>query len=221
MGILKTAGLIFAGVVVVGAIAGKSEQSTASGTRPPAPSQAVHVAAQTAAPSAEVQKVSVAPEIVVPAMPADQSALVQINQVVREKLRAATNDLQKGALRPWRSKATCMNIKTTTAKNWVGTLDTLTTNNDGKGVVKIVIGEDLAVKTWNNALSDIGSDTLIEPGSSLYEKIESLNEGDTVIFSGHFFQSDVDCLHEGSVTLSGSLSDPEYIMKFEDIRKAN
>lgn len=207
----KTAAVILSGVVVVYAM-GLAEKTKQSRT------QVAGVAAVAAAP---VAGNTVTPRVVAPAMPTDQSALVQINQAVHEKLRAATNDLQKGALRPWRGKATCMNIKTTAAKDWVGTLEMLSTNNDGKGVVKIVIGDDLAVKTWNNALSDVGSDTLIEPGSSLYEKIVSLNEGDTVVFSGHFFQSDVDCLQEGSVTLSGSLSDPEYIMRFDDIRKAN
>ncbi len=227
MGILKAVGLVFVGLCVVGAIVGKDEKPSQS--RPTATvAPAAQVASVAAAPVAQVAQAAViAPAPVVarikaaPKMPADQDALVQINQMVRVKWKEAGNDLQRGALRPWRSKATCLNIKTTAAKNWVGTLETLSTNNDGKGVVSIKIGDDIAVKTWNNSLSDIASDTLIDPSSSLYQQIATLNEGDTVIFSGRFFQSDVDCLQEGSVTLSGSLSDPEYIMKFEDIRKAN
>jgi hypothetical protein len=77
----------------------------------------------------------------------------------------------------------------------------------------------LYVKTWNNSLSDIGADTLVEPGSRLFGSLGKLNIADRVKFSGEFLASKVDCVKEASMSLQGSMSKPEYLMRFSTVEK--
>ena len=56
--------------------------------------------------------------------------------------------------------------------------------------------------------------TLIEPGMELFSRLSSLKVGDRVKFSGLFFESNTDCVFELSMTLGGSMGDPDFIMRF-------
>ena len=100
---------------------------------------------------------------------------------------------------------------------WVGTVSKLSSNGDGKGVMSIKVGKDIYVETWNNEVSDIGDQTLIEPGSALYRKAITLSVGQRVAFSGTFMSSDVDCVREKSLTLDGSMTEPAYTFRFYDL----
>jgi TonB family protein len=72
--------------------------------------------------------------------------------------------------------------------------------------------------TWNNDISDMADNTLIDPGSPLFQTASSMKPGQTVQFSGHFFSgSEGECLKEGSITLSGKLREPEFIFQFSSI----
>jgi hypothetical protein len=73
------------------------------------------------------------------------------------------------------------------------------------------------VQTWNNALSDIEDDTLIDPKSALFAKASALSVGQEVTFSGAFRPYTTDCIREGSLTLSGSITEPEFIFRFSDV----
>lgn len=104
------------------------------------------------------------------------------------------------------------------ANDWIGTVEKVDSNSDGKGVLKIAIAEDISVRTWNNALSDMGSETLIEPGSPVFEAASAMKRGQRVAFSGTFFRgSDGDCLAESSLSLRGKLEEPEFIFRFSAI----
>jgi len=104
------------------------------------------------------------------------------------------------------------------AEDWVGRITNLTTNTDGFGVVEVAIGTDIRVKTWNNNFSDNFHRTLLKPGSAVFKKLAALKEGNRIKFSGRFFPSDIDCIHEASLTLHGSMRDPEFIMRFAEVR---
>lgn len=103
--------------------------------------------------------------------------------------------------------------------DWIGKVTTLTTNGDGKGVIEVSISDHVTIKTWNNSLSDIADETLIEPGSSVFSQLGELHNGDKVKFSGGLISAPTDCFKEGSVTLHGSMSDPEFILRFSRIEK--
>jgi hypothetical protein len=135
----------------------------------------------------------------------------------RENYNGAPNDMAKGAARPARAKEICSELKSLSADNWTGVVSSQSSNGDGKGVLSIAIGPSIYLKTWNNSFSDTGSSTLIEPESPLFAKAVALKVGSPVRFSGRFIANDVDCVKEGSVGLSGSLTEPEYIFRFGDI----
>lgn len=149
--------------------------------------------------------------------PAEQIAFVQAVEKARQQYDSGGNDLQKGAARPARAKALCAAMKTPRIASWVGTLDTVTTNSDGKGVIHISIAKDLTLGTWNNSISDTGSNTLIEPDSELYQSLLGLKKGQYVRASGTLFSSSSDCYRETSLTMAGSLSDPVFLMKFSRV----
>jgi hypothetical protein len=81
---------------------------------------------------------------------------------------------------------------------WVGTITELSTNNDGRGVISLRIGDKVQLKTWNNAVSDTFDRTLLIPGSPLYQKAITLRIGQRVSISGTFVQDEKDCVRESS-----------------------
>jgi hypothetical protein len=134
---------------------------------------------------------------------------------------AGNNDMAKGAARPARAKEICTAVRPGRVSGWIGTVETLSSNNDGKGVLSVRVGPDVHVKTWNNSLSDIGDNTLIEPGSPIFQQATALTVGQTVRFSGTFLRSDADCIREASMTLVGSISSPEFVFRFSEIEPIN
>ncbi|WP_051448388.1 hypothetical protein [Bradyrhizobium sp. WSM1417] len=150
-------------------------------------------------------------------MPDSERQFIAAVQRAREVYRAATNDMARGAARPLRAKDLCSILRPLTARNWVGQVTMLSTNSDGKGVLEILIEKDIVVKTWNNVLADTGDETLIDPASSLFSTASALTVGSRVLFSGSFRPSSVDCVKEGSLTMRGSLTAPEFIIRFSDV----
>lgn len=127
------------------------------------------------------------------------------------------NELQKSRTRNNRKQA-LQQLKNRSVINWIGTIDSLQTNSEGKAIVSIKINDNLSVKTWNNAFSDLGSNTLIPMDSALYKKLETnVKKGSKVRFSGSLFSGNEDYYEETSVSESGSMLDPEFLIKFSDI----
>lgn len=150
--------------------------------------------------------------------PSAEARLIEIVSAAQTESRRAENDMQRGGIKAKRDKALCEAITTLAANDWIGTVEKVDSNSDGKGVLEIAIAEDITVKTWNNALSDMSSETLIEPGSPVFEAASAMKRGQRVAFSGTFFRgSDGDCLDEGSLSLRGKLQEPEFIFRFSAI----
>jgi hypothetical protein len=148
-----------------------------------------------------------------------QDQFVAAVVAAREAYRAGANDMAKGAARPARAKAICNTLIGPTVQNWTGRVATLSSNGDGLGVLSVQIGPDVWVTTWNNAISDYADKTLISPNSNVFSKAVALTVGQYVVFSGRFIADlRVDCVRERSVTIDGSMTSPEYIFRFSDIR---
>lgn len=131
----------------------------------------------------------------------------------------APNEMAKGAVRPRRKEAICRVNNGSTNAEWVGVVETLSTNGDGDGVLSIKIAPHIVVKTWNNSLSDIGRGTLLKAGNPVHAVAVTLSQGDVVKFTGKFFQDDTDCIDEASLSIDGSLADPEFIIQFASLSK--
>jgi hypothetical protein len=151
-------------------------------------------------------------------VPNDEEGVIQIVQAAIRQYRDGQNDMQKGAARPMRAQSICRILSNPpAARGWIGVVTTLSTNGDGKGVLAVQLSDNTYVTTWNNDLSDIADDTLIDPQSSLYQTVSQLHKGQKVKFSGSFASSTADCLKESSLTMSGSISEPEFIIRFESV----
>lgn len=151
--------------------------------------------------------------------PADERAFVSAVEAGRDAFRRGNTDMQKGAARPARADAICKSLPVPQATDWVGTVFEISTNSEGKGVLSLTLKNDIYVKTWSNALSDVSSGTLVEPNTAVYSQMLSLHKGDTVRFSGIFFMSSTDCFEETSMTLRGSMTEPEFLMRFSKVEK--
>ncbi len=135
--------------------------------------------------------------------------------------QSASNELKKSAYRSQRGNA----IKGTlgaqlSIADWVGIISETGTTSEGKAFVTVSSGSsEIKIKTWNNAFSDIGDQTLIDQSSPIYKSLMEMSNGDRVIFSGRFIREGQDFIKEASVTENGSMSNPEFIFKFSKITR--
>ncbi len=150
-------------------------------------------------------------------MPPAQVALIESVESARRQYAAGANDMAKGAARPARAQSICRALSGLMVDDWVGRVKILSTNSDGKGVLGVEIGTKINVKTWNNALSDVADRTLIEPSTQLFSYASSLRQGQIVRFSGTFFRSETDCIEESSISLSGSIREPDFVFRFNSV----
>ena len=165
-------------------------------------------------PSKE-QQAQQANSIVLPPL---EASFISIVAKAQNDSRQTDNDMQKGGVKAKRDKSICNAMTSFQVQDWIGTVQKIDSNSDGKGVLEILIAPDVVVKTWNNAVSDISSNTLIEPGSPVFESASAMKHGQLAVFSGTFFQGqEGDCIGEGSLSLGGKLQSPEFIFRFSKI----
>ena len=152
-----------------------------------------------------------------PQMPDQQLRFVQAVTKHATGFRGAKNELQQSVIRDQRKIAVSSTLSGYSVSSWVGTINQLETNTEGKAILSVRISPDIEIKTWNNALSDIASNTLIEKGSSVFDSLFDLSSGQRVKFSGSFFPSESDFIKETSMTINGSMRNPEFLFKFKSI----
>jgi hypothetical protein len=151
-------------------------------------------------------------------VPDAQKQLIQAVEKARSDYAAAANDMARGGTRAVRAKAVCAALKGKSGIVWIGKVTKLSSSSEGHGVLSVSIGKDVTFKTWNNSFSDYKFATLIDPDSSLFEKVSKLKEGAIVKFTGKTFADKADCVNEASMTLGGSMAEPEYIFRFTDVK---
>ena len=138
-----------------------------------------------------------------------------------QEFQKGGNEIQQERSRDARSRAIVSALGKPEAINWLGSIDSISTNSDGLGILSIKLSSDpeITVSTWNNALSDIMDGTLIQKDSSVYNAMANLKTGDKVIFSGRFIEDDRDSIKESSMTISGSMRAPDFVMVFRNLEK--
>jgi hypothetical protein len=160
-----------------------------------------------------------------PPIPSDEQAFIQAVERGQAAFHAAPNEMAQGGTRAQRRIAICQSLNVpgqgVLVSDWVGQIDKLSSNSDGKGVLYVSLAPNLRVETWNNDFSDSSHHTLIAPSSQLFAVVSQMREGDEVVFSGNFFPSDVDCVEEHSMGLQGSMSEPEFIFRFASVKPPN
>lgn len=203
---------------------GGSEQSAPAAVAAPAeeaqPAAATQAPAEptTEAPAPEATATP-APEV---ALPATQVAFAGAVETARGESEAATTDLQRANVLNTRSEAMCGAVPDGRIEKWVGTVETVDANGEGKAVVTLSIEEDIEIGTWNNALSDFDDHTLIEQGTPLFDQALALSPGDKVEFSGTLksgSESNDRCYYTSNLTEVMSIDSPDYIVNFSELTK--
>ena len=154
-------------------------------------------------------------------IPEDQLKFVKVVTNSVSGFRGAKNELQQSILRDQRKEEISAALRRYTVNSWVGTINQLETNADGKAILSVRISPDITVKTWNNALSDINSKTLIEKNNPVYSSLLNLSNGQRVKFTGSFFPSETDFIEETSLTIDGSMRNPEFLFSFKSLTLIN
>jgi hypothetical protein len=151
-------------------------------------------------------------------LPLDERAFIEAVQKAAIAYRSAPNEMAAGGFRSARARAICAVLPDKMAvSNWIGKVQTLTANEDGKGVISISLADDISIGTWNNSISDFASHTLIEPATSLFTEASSREVGESVMFSADLFASGSDCIEEKSMTLNGSMTSPDFLARFTEV----
>lgn len=120
-------------------------------------------------------------------IPEIESKFINTVEKYSNDFNELNNELKQSIMRDQRQKSLLENLAKYSVKSWIGTIQKLETNSDGKAILSIRIAPDIEIKTWNNAVSDFESNSLIEKESPIYSSLLNLSEGQKVYFSGHFF----------------------------------
>ena len=153
-------------------------------------------------------------------LPVDEEKFVAVVAKAQSDGKKTENDMQRGGVKAARDKEICALLTNLNINNWIGKIDLIDANSDGKGVLSVEIANNIKLTTWNNALSDLIDQTLIEPSTPLFVTASAMKKGDLVEFSGVLFEgTEGDCVKETSLTLSGKVMKPEFLFKFSRVGK--
>lgn len=147
-------------------------------------------------------------------------AQLKFEQVIAEYAKQfsdAANELQESTTRKNRGQALAGLGMGNQVSEWVGYLDSMATNSDGDAYIIISLNKNLKVGTWNNALSDIEDKSMIKSGTAVYNALSSMKKRQAIKFSGQFVRSKDDHFKEMSLTIQGSMKNPEYVFRFSKI----
>ena len=156
------------------------------------------------------------------AFPTEQQEFISTIEQFSKEYESADNELKKSAIRTKRGEAFKSVLKNSrNFSNWVGIVKTMETTRKGKANFGVEIeGTGITLSNMNNELSDMFDNTLIEQNSPLYQTISELKKGDKVFVSGEFLKSiNNDYIYELSMTEGGSMENPDFIVKFKDVKK--
>lgn len=152
--------------------------------------------------------------------PSAQKDFIRIVEEARGKIDDAETELQESVALRQRDKDLCAVLDGRTATNWTGKITKVGANGEGKAHVEIELADDIRVMTWNNAFSDINDNTLISPNASFFDDLVAMPEDTTVTWSGRFLAGNNFCLKKANLTNLFYGKDPQFIVRFTDIKAA-
>jgi hypothetical protein len=155
-------------------------------------------------------------------MPPSEYAFVSAVQEATAAYDAARTETAREGARLQRHGAICATLRDTrgAVKDWVGEIIRFGAADDGRGMLLVSVADHVALGTWDNSAEDeLAGHTLIATRSPLFGALSAMKSGDTVIFSGSFVYDPIDCAREQSLTLEGSMTDPEFLFRFDSVRK--
>jgi hypothetical protein len=134
---------------------------------------------------------------------------------------SAPNRMSQATVPPQRANALCVLLPDGAVRDWVGTIETLSSTDDGRGILGVRISSHVTLETVNNPLSELlsATPTLIPTDSRLFRQLSSLRVGQPIVFSGYFVRGE-DCFTESSLTVTGAMQDPYFQFRFIGVRNS-
>jgi uncharacterized protein YecT (DUF1311 family) len=177
-----------------------------------------------ATPVEQAQSIAQAPFSAPSKMSSDtetnEAAFISVIVDARSEYYNGSNELIKGAARVHRRGRLCQVMQSLTVRGWTGAVANLSSSSGGKGVLVVSIAPNITIMTTNNDFSDSIDHTLIDPSSNVFSQVASLSKGQRILFSGSFLPNQTDCVREASMTQEGSMTDPEFLFHFADVKAA-
>jgi hypothetical protein len=149
--------------------------------------------------------------------PEIQKQFIAIIEDGRKKIGDSKTDLQKASALRDRDKALCAILSSYSATDWIGEIDEIGANGEGKAHLSITIADDIKVRTWNNAFSDLFDDTLIPESSPVFAQVLPLEDGNKIKFSAKFLRGRDTCLKQGNLTDFYYGREPEFIVQITNV----
>ncbi|MFJ2661692.1 hypothetical protein [Arthrobacter koreensis] len=150
--------------------------------------------------------------------PADQQAFLDTFEAGKAAYEAAGTELQRSVALTDRDAQMCAVSGQGSMTNWTGKILEIGANNDGLAHVKIELSEGVKVQTWNNAFSDLTDNTLIPQNAPFFSTLAGMSEGTLVTFAAQTVPSPSSCLTRSNLTDVFYAIDPNFIVRFSDIR---
>ncbi len=148
-----------------------------------------------------------------------QERFVRAVEEGRQAYTAGANDLARGAARPRRAEALCRIVPRGRVDNWVGKVVTLASSAGGRGVIAIEVAPRVVVATNRADAGDEADRTLLDPRAVLFANASTLAPGDRVQFSGLLLPGSTDCFREVGRDVAASMTQPEFIIRLDGLRK--
>lgn len=154
-------------------------------------------------------------------LPEKEQQFIKIVSNYSSEFSKTENEIKQDKLRQGRLTDIDKAFTSGEVSNWVGTIESIQTDSSGYAYISVKLADNIHLKTWNNSFSDIGFKTIIKENTPLYSSLAELEEGKRITFSGSFFPDTTDRFKEASMTINGSMTDPEFIFKFTSISLKN
>jgi hypothetical protein len=158
------------------------------------------------------------------AYPASQQEFFSMNNDCKAKYATGQNDIQKSLVFNQCNKDRLRFSKDQNISGWVGEVTDISTDQ-GADVVSVTItttidGFESSFGTVNNRISDYATDSMITQSNPLFNVLAQMKEGDRVSFDGRFLPHPESQrgIWESSMTEHGSMDEPEFMVRFSDIR---
>ena len=214
-------GITVGSLLVLGSVFGGGAEDTKNDSATvPTPSASSAPQSETnPAPPAPIAEPEATNESPNSAYPASEQQFVSQVETSRTKIENAATDLQESAALRERDTA-LRNILggSMQAQQWVGVITDVGANGEGKAYVEIEIADGVRVTTWNNALSDAGDNTLIDPGTTIFNNLLSMEKGTKVVFDATFFRGNDTALRGTNMTETFYGVDPKFLVRFSEVR---
>ena len=171
-------------------------------------------------PTISTTPAATAPAAPAVTLPADELAFVDAVTGFIPQYNSAPNELKKSAIRVSRKNRLQTLEPNLGFNGWIGQIAEMSTTAKGNASLKITLpGGLVTIATRNNELSDAGDNTLIPINSELFNRVADFRTGMTVKVSGRFLPGDDDYLMEASLTEAGSMTEPEFVVQFNQVEK--